>query len=113
VGDVLNVTGRVHQRGGGLQIVVRSLADISRAAGLTVPVLDTPIQAGSDAAPSAFLSATQVGGSAALAPGGPEPPLIAAVIVAVGLLVLATGLLAWAGLRVWRARRAVDGLSGG
>ena len=108
VGEVLNVTGWVRERStGGYEVVVRSLADVHRAAGLVVAA-----PASTEGPSTALLSATLTGSPPDGGPPHdglqPEPagPPLGALLLALILAGTASLLLGWAALRMWRPRRS-------
>jgi hypothetical protein len=107
VGEVLNLTGMVRRPvGRGPEIIVRSLADIHRAAALRVTDPATPEPN------SAFLSAsatqpTDDGSPTALVVPAPSA-VPSEALVAGGILAAASAFLGLVGLRLWRRSRAAD-----
>jgi hypothetical protein len=106
VGEVLNLTGTVRPtRGGGPGIVVRSVADIQRAAALRVDEAATPELDGAFLAASTTLPGN---GDAATVPDAPAPPPMSIeAMVAVAAFVILSLLVGLAGVR-WRGWRTLD-----
>jgi hypothetical protein len=104
VGEVVNLTGVVRPpRGGGPAIVVRSAADIHRAAVLGVGGHPTPPPDGAYLSASATRPAG-IDGAAVVADPSPAAMSMEAVLAVFGLAIPAV-LLGLAGLRLWRRTR--------
>jgi hypothetical protein len=108
LGEVLNLTGVVRRSDhGGPEVVVRSMADIQRAASLRVTEAASPPPGG------AFLSATtnQATDDHGSAPTGVPAPAalpLAGLAVLGAFVTVASLLLGMAGMRVWRRSRTAQ-----